>query len=152
MNWDALDYAVFGAMIAAVAVGYSLALQKSRNKFYRYAVGLALAAAFLLVWVNGAVGIIGDESNDLNMLYLGVIAVGVIGALLARFEATGMARAMLATAVAQALIAVLAITGESGSSGPGWLQDILVLTIFFVGLWLVSARLFKKAASSELRG
>ena len=75
-----------------------LAARKTGNTAYRSGVGLALLAAFLLVWVNGAVGIIGSEDNDANVVYYGVLAVGLIGALIARFEPQGMSRAMIATA------------------------------------------------------
>ena len=30
--------------------------------------GVALAAAFILVWVNGAVGVIGTERDDANLI------------------------------------------------------------------------------------
>lgn len=149
MNWDALDYVVFGAMVAAVTTVYVLARQTSGNRLYRYGIGVALAAAFILIWVNAAVGIIGNENNDVNMLYFGVVAIGVIGALLARFRAPGMARAMIAAAIAQALIALVAIVGDMGSAGPAWPKDVLVLTVFFVALWLVAARLFQLAAKRQ---
>ena len=61
----------------------------SGNAAYRAAAGFALAAAFLLVWVNGAVGIIGTENNDANLLYVGVFGVGFFGALIARFDPLG---------------------------------------------------------------
>jgi hypothetical protein len=75
---------------------------------YRSIVGVALAAAFLLVWVNLAVGIIGTEDYLANVMYVGVLAVGIIGAIIARFRPHGMARALFATALAQALVAVIA--------------------------------------------
>ncbi|MGB5332427.1 MAG: hypothetical protein WBM80_04545 [Woeseiaceae bacterium] len=40
---------------------------------YRSAFGLALAAAFILVWMNLAVGIIGDSDNLYNLMYVGVL-------------------------------------------------------------------------------
>ena len=86
MEWDLLDFAVFGALVVAVAGVFILAVRKTRNVAYRAAAGIAMAAAFFLVWVNGAVGLIGDEGNDANMLYGAVIAVGVIGALISRLE------------------------------------------------------------------
>jgi thiazole synthase ThiGH ThiG subunit len=61
-------------------------------------VALALVAAMLLVWVNLAVGIIGSEDNPANIMYLGVHAVLILGALLALFRPQGMARALFATA------------------------------------------------------
>jgi len=146
VNWDLFDFAVFGALVAGVGVAYALAARRTGNTAYRSGVGVALAAAFILVWMNGAVGIIGNEGNDANAMFAGVLAVGVVGALIARFRAQGMARALVATALAQALVAVIALAAGQGSAGPAWPWDILVLTGFFAALWLLSACLFRRAA------
>jgi hypothetical protein len=82
---------------------------KKHKTAYRSAVGVALAAAFILLWLMGAVGIIGVEGDRADLMYFGVLAVGVTGALIARFRPHGMARALLATALAQALVAVIAL-------------------------------------------
>ena len=147
MAWDIVDFIVFAAMVSGVGVIYTLAKRKADNAAYRFAVGVALAAAFILIWVNGAVGIIGDESNDANMMFFGVLAVGIIGAIIARLESTGMVRAMCATALAQAAVAAIALIAGLGSSAPIWPKDILVMTGLFVALWLLSAWLFRKAAT-----
>jgi hypothetical protein len=57
-----------------------------------------------------------------------------------------MARALFATALAQALVAVIALTAGLGSTGPIWPLDILALTGFFIALFVGSALLFRKAA------
>ncbi len=143
--WDVADFAFFGALLVGAGVTYELAARMTGNTAYRAAAGVALAAAFLLVWVNGAVGIIGSEDNDANLMYGGVLAVGIIGAIIARFQPDGMARALFATALAQALVAVIALLAGLGSpwSGPG---EILILNGFFVALFVGSAWLFRKAA------
>jgi len=63
------DFAVFGALLLGVGVTFELAARKTGNIVYRSAVGVALAAAFILVWVNGSVGVIGSEDNDANLMY-----------------------------------------------------------------------------------
>jgi hypothetical protein len=82
---------------------------RTYNTAYRFAVGVALAAALLLAWMNLAVGVIGTEDDLGNLMYVGVLAVGIVGALIARFRPHGMARALFATALAQALVAVIAL-------------------------------------------
>ncbi len=149
MAWDVVDFTVFGAMLLGVGVIYTLARRNADNTAYRFAVGVALAAAFLLIWVNGAVGIIGDESNDANMMYFGVLAVGIIGAIIARFQPHGMVRALYATALAQVAAAVIALIARWGSTAPIWPKDILFITVFFVALWLLSAWLFRKATQEQ---
>lgn len=151
MAWDVLDFTIFGAMLLGVGVVFTLARRRADNTAYRIAVGVALAAAFILVWVNGAVGIIGDESNDANMMYFGVLAVGIIGAIVGRFQPHGMVRALYATALAQAAVAGIALIAGLGSTAPIWPKDILILTGFFVALWLLSAGLFRSAALAQLQ-
>lgn len=144
--WDVADFVVLGALLAGVGVTYELAARRTSNAAYRSAVGVGLAAALVLVWVNGAVGIIGTERDSANLMYAGVLAIGIIGAVIARFRPQGMMRALFATALAQVLVAVVVVIAGFGSAGPAWPLDILVLTAFFVALWLLSAWLFRKAA------
>ena len=143
MNWTLFDFGFAAVLIGSVAIIYTLVMRKTTDTAYRSGAGFALAAAFILVWVNGAVGIIGDASNDANMMYVGVILVLIIGAIIARFRPMGLARALYATAAAQALVPVIAVFV---GLGPVASWDVLVLTVFFVGLWLVSARLFRNSA------
>jgi len=58
-----------------------------------------------------------------------------------------MVRALYATALTQVLVALIA---GLGSTGPIWPKDIVILTGFFIALWLLSARLFRKAAREQL--
>jgi hypothetical protein len=134
-----------GALLIGVGVAVELASRKTGEAAYRAAVGLALGSALLLGWVNGAVGIIGSEDNDANLMYGGVLAVGAIGAIIARFKPEGMACVLFATALAQTLVAVIALVGRLGSpySGP---LEIVSINGFFVALFVGSAVLFWKAA------
>ena len=112
---------------------------------YRSAIGLAIAAALMLVWVSLGVGIIGKDGDPANLMYFGVLAVGIIGALVARLQPDGMARALVATALAQALVAAIALIARLGLpwSGPA---EILALNGFFIALFAGSAWLFRRAA------
>lgn len=149
VDWDVADFAIFGAMLVGAGGAYELAARMTGNNAYRAAVGVALAAAFILVWMNLAVGIIGTEDNSANLMYGGVLAVGIIGAVIARFQPDGMARALFATALAQVLVAVIALIAGLSSPGPIWPRDILILTGFFAALWLISAWQFRKAAREQ---
>ena len=138
VDWNLLDFTVFGAMLLVVCGSYELATRLTGNKSYRLAVGIALLGAFLLTWINLAVGIIGNEENPANLMFFAILLVGILGALIVRFESRGMARVLVATAIAQALVAVIALIAGWGST--------IVLTGFFVILWLSSAQMFRKAA------
>ena len=112
---------------------------------YRAASGVALAAAFILVWLSLGVGIIGKDGDPANLMYFGVLAVGSIGATIARLQPRGMARALFATALAQVLVTAIALIAGLGLpwSGPA---EILVLNGFFIALFVGSAWLFRRAA------
>ena len=143
--WNVFDFVFAGALIFGTGLTYVLVARKAGNTAYRFAVGVALAAAFLLVWGNAAVGIT-DSGADL--MFLWVPAVGIIGAIIARFQPRGMARAMFATALAQASVAAIALVFGLGLpwSPP---VEILGLNGFFVALFLGSAWLFRYAAREQ---
>lgn len=79
-------------------------------------------------------------------MYIGVLAVGIIGAIIERFQPHGMARALFATALAQALVVVIApIAGKQHAEVSSW-AEILGLKGFFIAPFLGSALLFRYAA------
>lgn len=135
--WSPADFAVAWVLLAGAGLTYRLATRSASNIAYRAAVGVAVATALILVWVNLAVGIIGNEENPANLMYGGVLAVGVIGAFIARFRPPGMARALFATALAQMLVGVIALIAGLGHT--------LLLDGFFAVLWVGSALLFRRA-------
>jgi hypothetical protein len=143
--WTLADFVFAGALIFGTGLTFVLVARKAGNIAYRAAVGVALAAALLLVWLTGAVGIIGSEDNNANVMYFGVLAIGIIGAIIARFQPHGMARALFATTLAQALVAVIALIIGLGSTGSPPVE-ILALNGFFVALFVGSALLFRYAA------
>jgi hypothetical protein len=143
--WDTADFAFAGALIVGTGIAYEVAAQMTASTAYRAAVGIALAGAVALVWVNAAVGIIGTEDNPSNLMYGGVLAVAIIGAVVARFRPDGMARALMATALAQASIVVVAVTAGMGRTASPPLE-ILGVNALFIALWLASSWLFRKAA------
>jgi hypothetical protein len=154
--WTGSD-SVFGAVVLfGSALVYELIARRGSTFVYRAAVGLAVATGLVLLWINAAVGIIGD--GPVNVMYLGVLAVGLVGTLFARLQPRGMALALFATAVAQMLVPVIALVLWKA----GW-QELLVdrdsphppfspgvgkgfgLNAFFAALWIGTALLFRRA-------
>ena len=149
--WGPADFAVAGALIVGTGLLLRAAARKAGDLAYRAAVGVALAAAFLLVWTNLAVGILGEPDDLANVMYVGVLAVGVLGAITARFRPEGMARALLATALVQALVAGIAlIAGEHEAPGSS-VSEVLAPNGFFAALFIGSALLFRHAALKHRR-
>ena len=112
---------------------------------YRLAVGVALAAVFMLIWLSLGVGIIGSDGDPANLMYFGVLAVGVIGVFIARFHPHGMARVLFVMALAQTAILIIALVAGLGYPWSGPLE-LLGLNGFFIALFIGSAWLFRRAA------
>jgi hypothetical protein len=141
--WTARDFMTWGTMLFVACGTYELAFRMSGNTAYRAAVGIAVLGAFLTVWFNLAVGIIGDEHNPANLMFGGVLAVGIVGGLLARFQPEGMMRALLGTAIAQAVVGIVALFIPQAQG------EVWILTAFFIVLWLLSAALFRRAVRAQ---
>lgn len=146
VDWSVSDFVIMGLLFAIILSAYEFIAARGSSLAYRAGAGLAVLAIFLLIWMNLAVGIIGSEENDANVMFAGVISVAVGGMIVAHFRASGMVKAMMATAAAQALVGVVAVVGRMGTDGSAFPRDVIVLTTFFTALWLTSAALFGQAA------
>ncbi len=148
-NWTFFDFVFMGVLLFGSALTYELVARKMSNGTYRAAVGLAVVTSVILVWINAAVGIIGDD-DGFNLMYFGVLAVGFSGALIVRFQAHGMARTMFVVAVAQALVPVIAlIISRPDTWGPPGVFGVFVLNTFFVMMFVGSAILFRRVSVTE---
>lgn len=141
VHWTMSDFVVMGTMLGIVCAAFEVAIRVARTHVYVVAAGIAVATGFLLTWVNLAVGIIGNENNPANGMFFGVVAIAFLSAMIAQLKPRGMARAMYATAAAQLLTAIATLVIAGGY--------IFVLTAIFVALWLLSAKLFDKAAEEQ---
>jgi lysylphosphatidylglycerol synthetase-like protein (DUF2156 family) len=119
---------------------------RTHRTAYLAAAGLAFATAFSLFWLIGAVGVIGESGDRADMLYLGVFAVGIVGSVVARLRPWGMARVLLAMALATALVAVIAIVAGEHRSPVTSVGEILGVNAMFVALFAGAAWLFRFAA------
>jgi hypothetical protein len=153
VDWTLFDFVAAGVLIFGAGLTFELIARKTGNVAYRVATGLACATALLLIWINLAVGLIGSEDAPANVLYLGVLMVGGVGAATARLRPQGMSRALFATAVAQAVVPMLAIViwkplvaDQENFAG---LIGVLFLNAIFVLLFVASAVLFRRAGDTE---
>jgi hypothetical protein len=135
VNWTVSDFIFAGLLMGGVGLLFELTVRSSASKAYRAGVGLALAASFLTIWATGAVGMIGDEGNPLNLMFLSVILIALLGSALGRFSARGMAGAMLVAAIAQFVASTI-----------GMFTDLTggLYSAMFAGIWLASAWMFRK--------
>ena len=112
--------------------------------------GLSIVTSSLLIWLSLGVGIIGQDGDPANRMYFAVIAIGVIGALLSRFQAPGLARTLLAMAFTQAVIAAIALVTGLGQPWSGPLE-LSLLNGFFVAMFLGAAWLFQRSNGATAR-
>lgn len=117
---------------------------------YRLAVALTLGTIFLLIWLSLGVGIIGRDGDPANIMYFGVLAVGLILGAVGRFRPLGLSRALIAMAVAQAVVALIALASGLGQPWSGPLE-LSALNGFFIALFLLAAWLFRRSANEEDR-
>lgn len=147
--WTASDFVFAGVVLIVPGLVVELTVRLIREPAYRAGVGAALLATVLLIWFTGAVGIIGSEDDPANLMFGAVLVVALLGSVLGRFQPGGMMRAMLAAAVAQAAVGIIALAARFGAPDPSWPWDVVGATGLFVALWLTSAGLFRMAALSR---
>ena len=135
--WDLADFGVAALLLGGTGLGIEAVARRVSGNAYRAGAALALCGGLVLVWVNLAVGIVGSENNPTNLVYGVVIAVGALGAVLGRFRAAGMAKAMVATAAAQAAVGAVHAALDPFA---------LIIAGGFVALWLGCAALFHVAS------
>jgi hypothetical protein len=143
VDWNAFDFLVMGAVLLACCVAFEIARWAARSHAYLFAACLAIGTGFLTIWINLAVGIVGDEGNPANAMFFGVLLVGIIGVLLARLRPRGMVVALVATSIAQVVVGITAF-----ATAANYLPAIGISAVFAVA-YLASAALFARAAKIE---
>lgn len=145
VDWSLSDFVIMGAIIFLVGLGFEAAFRKSGNIAYRIAFGIGLAATFMIIWANLAVGFVGSGPNLPNILLGLVPFVGIIGGIIARAQPQGMARTMFAMAAAVALAPLIGLVVNRPRIDEG-VFAVLGITAFFSLLFVVSGFLFRNAA------
>ena len=137
VNWTAGDFIFAGIVFAIVGGLFELTARASANLAFRIGAVAAVACGFLQIWINLAVGIIGNEDNPANWTYFAVVFTAVSGAIVALGKPRELAWAMWVAAGAQVVFSIIhAINGTPTPTIDG----------FFAALWIAAARLFQRAA------
>lgn len=150
-NWGPFDFIITGALLFAAGITYELITKRAGSTVYRAAFAVAIATAAFLFFANLAVGVIGSEDELANVMYLGVIGVAIIGTILARFRAAGMARAMFATALAQASTILIALVFGLHRIPESSVLEIFAVNGFFMMGWVVAGLLFRWASETDYK-
>jgi hypothetical protein len=150
VKWNVVDFVVMGCLLFGIGLGYEVVARRSEKTTYRIACGVGLVTAFVLFWVNGAVGIVGNEGQPANLLYGAVFAVGLVGSLLSRFKPRGMAHTLFTAALVQLSIPLIAlIIWPQVSWGAAGLFRVFVFNSVFAFLFAGSALMFRRAATTS---
>lgn len=137
VNWTAGDFVFAALMFGSVGLAVELTVRANPAWTYRAGVGIALAASFLTIWINLAVGIVGNEDNPVNALFFLVPLVAVAGGLIGGFRARFMSLAAALAAATQ--LGVMLYIWATRQGFP------IGVTVFFGTLWVVAAALFRQA-------
>jgi hypothetical protein len=148
VNWSLSDFIIMGIILFSIGLAYELIVRKSEKTVYRAAFGVALAGVFLLLWVNGAVGIIGSENNPANLLYGVVLIAGILGSFTSRLKPKGMMITLYVMALIQFLVPVVALIIDPAnvSWGEAGVIGVFVINAFFTMIFIISAMLFRRAS------
>lgn len=146
VNWTISDFVFAAVLLGSVGFILELAVRRAGDWTYRAAMACAAAAGFLLFWANGAVGLIGSETNDANGWFYLVPLLALLGGLITRAQPAAMAWVMAAAAVAQIAIACTVMAVSWPQREYIWIRELVLSGGFFGALWLASAALFRAAA------
>ena len=144
-NWPARAFVVVYVLFFATGMAYALIARRMGSWAYKAGVGVALVAGFGLGWSNMVH--VADSENPANLAYYSVLAVGIVGAWLARLEARGLARTLFAMAL---LLAVIAVMLPSGAP-PELARNMAVGHGVCVALLMASGLLFRRAGLAGLK-
>jgi hypothetical protein len=150
VDWDWFDFSAMAPLLGCTGLAVEFLAGRACSTSYRAGAGLGMLAAFLLIWINLAVGIIGSEANPANRVFLLAPALLAVAAIVVRFRPAGMAFVMVHSAFALVLVPLAA-----------WifmrhvplrdLVEALGVTGLLATLWLMSAMLFRRAVRDEVR-
>lgn len=144
-NWPARAFVVVYVLFFATGMAYALIARKMNARAYKAGVGLALVTGFALGWSNMVH--VADSENPANLVYYSVLAMGAVGACLARLKARGLALTLFVMAATLALIAVMLPSGAP----PEMAQRMAVGHAVYVVLFTASGLLFRRASLAGSR-
>jgi hypothetical protein len=144
-NWSAGSFVFVYVLFFVTGMVYAAIARKMAAWSYKAGVAVALVTGFGLGWSNMVH--VADSENPANLVYYSVLAVGAVGAWLARLEARGLARTLFAMAATLALIAVILPSGAP----PYLARNMAIGHVVFVALFTASGLLFRHASLAGLK-
>ena len=138
VNWTPGDFLAAAMMLVGLGAGIELAVRVAQGAVQRCAIIAASIAGFLTFWLNGAVGIVGDEGRPINLAFYALVLLAVVASFVVKFRAKPMLAITAAMVAGQIAIGFVAEFTFQPEWGP---------VLFMAFLWLIPALLFWKAAA-----
>lgn len=143
-NWPPGAFVRVYVLFFATGLVYALIARRMEAWAYKAGVGLALVAGFGLGWSNMVH--VADSQNPANLVYYSVLAVGAVGAWLARLKPRGLGRTLFVMAATLALIAMILPSGAP----PDLARNMAIGHGVLVALFIASGLLFWRASLAQL--
>lgn len=140
VNWTLGDFVFASILLFGSCAMFEWASRASSNASYRLGCAMAIGGCLAVTWANLAVGIIGNENEDLNLLFLGLPLIALIGAALSRFKPQGLQRTLYVMIAVQVIICVIALI-----QGHMIIPFTVVLTLW----WLAASVLVGKSVQKS---
>jgi hypothetical protein len=143
VDWSVFDFAIAGTLLFTTGLILMFVMRTTSNLVYRVASVLGIGTVFFMFLANLAVGLIGSGPHAGNFMYIGVLIVGIIGAIRSKFNAEGMEQTMYAMAIVLAIIAAVALIMNMDEYPGSSVVEILGVNAFFAVPLLISGLLFR---------
>lgn len=116
----------------------------TETTYYRLGLAGTVGTTLFLVLAAGALGIIG-EGGERDRIYLGVIGILVLGSLIARLRARGMAVALAVTAASLVVVFAVSLTAGWDDLPGASVLELLGLNAMFAVMFGAAGWLFWQA-------
>lgn len=144
-NWSAGSFVFVYFLFFATGMVYALIARKMDAWSYKAGAAVALVTGFGLGWSTMVQ--VADSEHPENLAYQIVLVVGIVGAMLARLKARGLAYTLFAMAATLALIAVLLPSGVP----PDLARNMAIGHGVYVALFTAAGLLFRHASFAGLK-
>lgn len=138
--WGTFDFVIMGLLLGSVGLAIEFLVRRTGSAFARLGSVVAVLAAFLTIWVNLAVGMIGSEDNPYNLLFLLVLVFVLLGGIAVRLRADPMVWVLGIAAVFQLALSLGGLEVDP--------RGALFSSVFAI-FWLFAAALFRAAGIGE---
>ena len=138
--WTAFDFILRSVLLGSVGLGIEFFVRRSGSTFARLGAAVAVIGAFLTIWVNLAVGMIGAQDNPYNLLFIGLLVAVALGGFAVRLKPSAMVWLLSSAALLHRAIALGGLSADPGGAP---------FAAFFAIFWLLGAALYRGAAVGE---